>query len=154
MALSPFKIMAGFREMKDVVDNLNSIESDALTTIVNNKNFDYQHLLLSLMRLSKKEKKNIIAKTLSLAITRNVLMWQQIVDLAHHYPNDIGVLAPLYMNCLTLEPGEAMYIPTGTIHAYTKGICIELMGCSENVLFTGQSLLLESGSYEASGMGC
>ena len=137
MALSPFKIMVGFRPLEEIIDNLNLIQSDALKTILHSETFNHQTLLLSLLQLTQKDKQQIIAQALSIAITCNEPMWQQLVELAHYYPCDIGILAPLYMNCLTLEPGEAMYLPAGTIHAYTKGTCIELMGCSDNVLRAG-----------------
>ena len=137
MALSPFKIMVGFRALSDIKDNLNAIESETLNKIIKSDTFGYQNLLLSLLELSDQDKQRIIAKTLSIAITRNVPMWQQAIELAHHYPTDIGILAPLYLNCMTLEPGESMYLPAGTIHAYTQGTCIELMGCSDNVLRAG-----------------
>ncbi|MBE8566506.1 MULTISPECIES: mannose-6-phosphate isomerase, class I [Vibrio] len=137
MALSPFKIMVGFRELEEITDNLNLVESEALKAIVQKGGFNHQDLVISLLQLSFSEKQDVISKVLSIAITRNVPMWQQVIELAHYYPNDIGILAPLYMNCLTLEPGEAMYLPAGTIHAYTKGTCVELMGCSDNVLRAG-----------------
>lgn len=137
MALSPFKVMVGFRELEEIRDNFRSIESAHLDNITNSAHFDHQSMLLSLLQLAESEKQQVIEKTLAIAITRNAPMWQQIVDLAHYYPSDIGILAPLYLNCLTLNPGEAMFLPAGTIHAYTKGTCIELMGCSDNVLRAG-----------------
>ncbi|MDD9173780.1 mannose-6-phosphate isomerase, class I [Aliivibrio finisterrensis] len=137
MALSPFKIMVGFKKLDDITDNLNLIQSDALNVILQSDAFNHQTLLLSLLQLAQEDKQQIIAQALSIGIGHNDPMWQQLVELAHYYPSDIGVLAPLYMNCLTLEPGEAMYLPAGTIHAYTKGTCIELMGCSDNVLRAG-----------------
>ncbi|MEZ8635881.1 mannose-6-phosphate isomerase, class I [Vibrio cyclitrophicus] len=137
MALSPFKIMVGFRTLEEITVNLNTIESELLSKIIKGESFGYQNLLISLLELPEKDKQLIIAKALSVALTRNVPMWQQVVELAHHYPTDIGILAPLYLNCMTLEPGEAMYLPAGTIHAYTQGTCVELMGCSDNVLRAG-----------------
>src|SRR5699024_6986669 len=38
--------------------------------------------------------------------------------LAEHHPGDPGVVAALLLNPVTLQPGEAMYIPPGTLHAY------------------------------------
>ena len=137
MALSPFKIIVGFRPLEDITNNLNLIQSDALKLILQSEAFNHQALLLSLLQLAQEDKQQIIMQALSIGIGHKDPMWQQLVELAHYYPSDIGILAPLYMNCLTLEPGEAMYLPAGTIHAYTKGTCIELMGCSDNVLRAG-----------------
>lgn len=137
MALTPFKIMVGFRELKEVKGNLSQIQSPLLNAIIEQADFDFQDLVLTLLALPRVEKQKIISQTLALALTRNCPMWQQVVDLGQYYPHDIGLLAPLYLNCLTLEPGEVMYLPAGTIHAYTQGTCVELMGCSDNVLRAG-----------------
>lgn len=51
---------------------------------------------------------------------------------------DPGVLVALItMNFLTLNPGEAIYIPADGIHAYLSGDIIECMARSNNVLNTG-----------------
>lgn len=53
------------------------------------------------------------------------------------YPGDIGILAPLFLHCITLEPGEAMFLRAGTLHAYVHGTAVEVMACSDNVLRAG-----------------
>ena len=53
------------------------------------------------------------------------------------HPGDPGILAPLYLNIITLEPGQAIYLPAGILHAYIHGTGIELMADSDNVLRGG-----------------
>ncbi len=53
------------------------------------------------------------------------------------FPGDRGILAPLFLNLRTLEPGEAMYTGPGILHAYLDGLGIELMANSDNVLRGG-----------------
>jgi mannose-6-phosphate isomerase len=36
-----------------------------------------------------------------------------------------------------LEPGQAIYVPAGLIHAYLRGFAVEVMGASDNVLRAG-----------------
>jgi mannose-6-phosphate isomerase len=57
--------------------------------------------------------------------------------LGDEYGADRGITAPLYLNCLELEPGEAMFLPAGTLHAYLEGVGIEVMANSDNVLRGG-----------------
>ncbi|MHA6748070.1 mannose-6-phosphate isomerase, class I [Actinotignum timonense] len=57
--------------------------------------------------------------------------------LAQHYPGDPGVVASLLMNPVTLRPGEALFIPAGTVHAYLSGTAVEIMAASDNVLRAG-----------------
>ncbi len=53
------------------------------------------------------------------------------------YGRDLGVLVSVFMNLVTLEPGEALYLPAGNIHAYLEGLGVEVMASSDNVLRGG-----------------
>ncbi len=59
------------------------------------------------------------------------------LELAERYPGDSGVLAALLLNRITLEPGEALYLPAGNLHAYLRGVGVEIMANSDNVLRGG-----------------
>jgi mannose-6-phosphate isomerase len=63
--------------------------------------------------------------------------YQTVVEVAESYPDDIGVVISLMLNRMTLQPGEAAYLETGVIHAHLKGLCLELMATSDNVLRAG-----------------
>jgi mannose-6-phosphate isomerase len=58
-------------------------------------------------------------------------------ELNAHYPDDPGVLAALLMNRITLQPGEALYMPAGNLHAYLSGGGVEIMANSDNVMRGG-----------------
>ena len=58
-------------------------------------------------------------------------------DLARLYPGDPAVIAPLYLNVFRLEPGEAVFLEAGVLHAYIQGFGVELMANSDNVLRGG-----------------
>jgi mannose-6-phosphate isomerase len=60
-----------------------------------------------------------------------------VLELSELYPGDAGVLAALLLNRITIEPGEALYLPAGNLHAYLSGAGIELMANSDNVLRGG-----------------
>jgi len=53
------------------------------------------------------------------------------------YPGDPAIYSPLYLNLITLQPGQAVYIPSGIPHAYINGFGVELMNSSDNVLRGG-----------------
>mgnify|MGYP003121654973 FL=1 len=57
--------------------------------------------------------------------------------LAGYYRGDPGVLIALMLNHVTLTKGEALFLPAGNIHAYLRGLGIELMASSDNVLRGG-----------------
>ncbi len=60
-----------------------------------------------------------------------------VLELDEVFPSDPGILAALLMNRVTLQPGEAMYLPAGQMHAYLKGTGIEVMANSDNVIRGG-----------------
>ena len=57
--------------------------------------------------------------------------------LAEHHPGDPGVVAALLLNPVSLQPGEAMFVPAGALHSYIHGTGIEIMAASDNVLRAG-----------------
>jgi mannose-6-phosphate isomerase len=57
--------------------------------------------------------------------------------LAGYYPGDMGVVVALLLNHLVLRPGRAVWMPSGTLHAYIHGAGVEVMASSDNVLRGG-----------------
>ena len=53
------------------------------------------------------------------------------------YPDDPSVAVTLLLNLVALEPGEAIRLDAGNLHAYLHGAGIELMGASDNVVRGG-----------------
>ena len=73
---------------------------------------------------------------------RDQLLWPPEVSswvcrLAQTYPGDPGVLAPMFLNYYCLKPGEALQMYPRELHAYLRGVAVELMACSDNVLRAG-----------------
>lgn len=62
---------------------------------------------------------------------------QTFIQLTERYPGDVGALAALLLNHVTLEPGEALYLDAGQLHAYLSGLGVEVMANSDNVLRGG-----------------
>ena len=59
------------------------------------------------------------------------------VRLAEQYGDDVGAVVSLFLNCLQLQPGEAIFLGAGNLHAYLRGTGIEIMANSDNVLRGG-----------------
>ncbi|WP_067571256.1 mannose-6-phosphate isomerase, class I [Nocardia acidivorans] len=60
-----------------------------------------------------------------------------VLELAEAYPGDAGTLAALLLNRVTLEPGEGLFLAAGNLHAYLRGVGVEIMANSDNVLRGG-----------------
>jgi len=60
-----------------------------------------------------------------------------VLELGERYPGDAGVLAALLLNRITLDPGEGIFLSAGNLHAYLRGVGLEVMANSDNVLRGG-----------------
>jgi mannose-6-phosphate isomerase len=63
--------------------------------------------------------------------------FQWVVRLAREYPGDVGILSPVMLNYVLLEPGEALFLAAGELHSYLSGLVVELMANSDNVIRGG-----------------
>lgn len=62
-----------------------------------------------------------------------------------------NLVAALLMNYLTLGPGDSVFVPADSIHAYLEGDIVECMARSDNVLNTGFCPAPERDSVELFG---
>lgn len=66
--------------------------------------------------------------------------------------NDNGnLVAALLMNYMTLGPGDSVFVPADSIHAYLEGDIVECMARSDNVINTGFCPAAERDSVELFG---
>ena len=151
-ALSPFTLMAGFRGFPDIIKNLeefakllpqlkeivsplcSALKSGLLAAffriLFNLSDFEREYigsLILQIDPGSKQEADRVISKE----------QWNLMKQFAFMYPKDPAIISPLYLNLITLMPGQAVYIPAGVLHAYISGFGVELMASSDNVLRGG-----------------
>lgn len=62
---------------------------------------------------------------------------RMIVEIDQFHPSDPGILAAMMLNIVTLEPGDAIFLPAGQMHAYLRGTGVEIMASSDNVVRGG-----------------
>ena len=60
-----------------------------------------------------------------------------LAQIAHDYPVDAGVIVAAVLRRYELEPGEALFLEPGVLHAYLEGVGIEVLGESDNVVRGG-----------------
>lgn len=60
-----------------------------------------------------------------------------VTRLAELHPGDPAAAVALLLNHVVLEPGEAIRLDAGNLHAYLGGAGVELMGSSDNVVRGG-----------------
>lgn len=57
--------------------------------------------------------------------------------IARAHPGDPGVVAALMIRHVRLEPGAGLFLGAGVPHAYLRGLGVEIMAASDNVLRCG-----------------
>lgn len=62
---------------------------------------------------------------------------QAVADLYDRFGPDPAIMIAFLMNHVRLSPGEAVFVPTGTVHSYQDGFGLEVMANSDNVVRAG-----------------
>ncbi len=62
-----------------------------------------------------------------------------IARLGRQYPTDGGVAVAALLNCVRLNKGEALFLDAGNMHAYLRGLGVEIMANSDNVIRAGMT---------------
>ncbi len=160
-ALTPFVAKCGFRnlaETRDLFDLLTAtLSSDAASGLpdlqllsdmhqqLNGSGSDAEILsatLAWLLRLPSDSATNLVSTVVDAAAALpagskfdDEALWTDRIN--SFFPGDIGVVVALLLNHLVLEPGEAVFLAAGNLHAYLQGTGMELMANSDNVVRGG-----------------
>ncbi|MFA7425688.1 MAG: mannose-6-phosphate isomerase, class I [Desulfosarcinaceae bacterium] len=143
-ALSTFWAMNGFRSPGDIAVHLQSLcpvgLGETLTALAAaGPAAAIRRLFSSLMRLNENRRRAVVKEAVARAEkgVGEAAVCRWVTALGRRYPEDIGVLAPAFLNLVRLAPGEAMFLPAGRLHAYLEGTAVEIMANSDNVLRGG-----------------
>jgi len=136
-ALTPLWAMCGFRPYDTIYKNFQSIENKLKIGLFKEDTIPF--FFTNLMNLSQDNKIKLIDIAVRHASNNSVqeAHWQWVLNLSKQFPDDVGVLSPLFLNIVCLKPFEALYIQPGILHAYLDGNAIEIMNNSDNVIRGG-----------------
>ena len=143
-AMTLFWALNGFRKISGIVGLMEKICPQELkkqldTLRGQQSPIELKNFFQTLMTMNHKQQRKIIAHAVSNAkkFRDDDPAYKWMIDLHKEYPADIGVFSPILLNLICLEPGQAMFLPAGELHAYLDGLGIELMANSDNVLRGG-----------------
>ncbi|GAB1318015.1 hypothetical protein MFIFM68171_08225 [Madurella fahalii] len=148
VALSKFEVFAGFKPLAEIAPLFNLpalrpfVPADTHATQWTDKTLrEVTRNLLKADEATVKSTQDLLLKTpkSDFAQARAAYIPDLLQRLQEQYgPEDPGSLVALTcMNFMTLEPGEALFIPADGIHAYLSGDIVECMARSNNVLNSG-----------------
>lgn len=150
VALTEFRALAGFRDPKETAElfaALDTPELDRYASLLPGPGGDLRALFTTLISLPHQNRTQLLAALEASA--RRLLKsgaghepWiadaaSVFVELTGRYPGDVGAFAALLLNVVTLQPGEAVFLGAGQLHAYLSGLGVEVMANSDNVLRGG-----------------
>jgi mannose-6-phosphate isomerase len=149
VALTRFEALAGFRVAEKTVELMKALAvSDLdpyLDLLAGQSDADGLRTLFTTWITAPQPDLDVLVPAvlegaihyLQSAATEFVAEAKTVLELGERYPGDAGVLASLLLNRITLEPGEAIYLPAGNLHTYLHGMAVEVMANSDNVLRGG-----------------
>ncbi|MCZ7835170.1 mannose-6-phosphate isomerase [Atlantibacter hermannii] len=139
-ALTPFLAMNAFREFSDIIALLQPVAGahTAIAHFLEKPNAErLSQLFASLLNMEGEKKSRALAVLKAALNSQQGEPWQTIRTISEFYPDDSGLFSPLLLNVVKLNPGEAMFLFAETPHAYLKGVALEVMANSDNVLRAG-----------------
>lgn len=147
-ALTPFEAVCGFRAPRRAAELLSGLDAplakelhEVLVAEPTSAGIRaaFTHLLEPVTRASA-ESVHEVARACAdrlVAGSPSPRADSTVVRLSGAYPGDPGVVTSLLLNPVTLQPGEAMFVPAGGVHGYLSGLAVEVMASSDNVLRAG-----------------
>ena len=142
-ALSEFWAMCGFRPPEEIADLFEKICPNSTADIVRQLRQPaggrLKSFLSRLLQSNTADRQRLVDESLANTaanLEKNpVAYW--IHCIAADFPDDIGILAPVFLNLIRLSPKDGLFLPSGSLHAYLRGTGIEIMANSDNVLRGG-----------------
>lgn len=144
-ALTPFDALSGFRKIDETLRLFDVLAVRELEPMLaplraSRDASGLAETFRSLMTMPPEQRPRVVDATLA-ACTRSGDEYAReralAVRLASLYPGDIGIVSALLLELVHLEPGEAVYLGAGNLHAYLDGTGVEIMASSDNVLRGG-----------------
>lgn len=129
-ALSTFDTLCGFRPLDATEALLHDIGADDLASRLHDEGLEAT--AAGLYRGA------IAAEAVVAACRHHSSAEARLVSrLDEQYPGEPSVVVTLLLNRVLLQPGEAVYLGPGNLHAYLRGLGVEIMGASDNVVRGG-----------------
>jgi mannose-6-phosphate isomerase len=160
-ALTPFEVLAGLRTPADAADLLRALAVDQLGPLAGELSAATSEqamagALASVLEWPEPSRAGLVADVVvacsklaasgpaasgsaasGFEVSRYADACAAAVRVAADHPDDLGIVALLLMRHAVLQPGQAVFMPAGGLHAYLRGTGIELLANSDNVVRAG-----------------
>jgi len=150
-ALTPFEVVAGLRTPADAADLLRALAVDQLGPLAGELSAATSEqamagALASVLEWPEPSRAGLVPEVV-VACSKLAASGSEVspyadacaaaVRVAADHLGDLGIVALLLMRHVVLQPGQAVFMPAGGLHAYLRGTGIELLANSDNVVRAG-----------------
>lgn len=148
-ALTPFEMMCGFRSadvIRALLEGLHVPELEPILARLGTADdvsvapeAALKGSLTELLTMARPAQQDLIHAVVTSARARadERPEYHFVGELAENFPQDVGIVASLFLHFVRVGPGESVYIGAGMVHSYIRGLGLELMATSNNVLRAG-----------------
>lgn len=146
LAIAPFEVFIGMRRHAEVASLASSLAVPAFTDLVaaTAASPRPEHALLSAVLATPAPQvaglvQDVVAGCVRLESAGGALgsLAAAVVAVAEDHADDIGLVVLLLMHHRMLAPGEYLDVAAGVLHSYVRGLGIEVLANSDNVVRAG-----------------
>ena len=146
LAIAPFEVFVGMRDHHAVAELAGRLRVPRLTELVEKAavSDDPAHALLGAVLATPADEVAGFAREVVAACVRLESRGGELGDaaaavvrVAEEHPDDIGIVVLLLMHHRVLQPGEYIDVAAGVLHSYVRGLGIEVLANSDNVVRAG-----------------
>lgn len=140
-AVTEFEAFVGMRTFDDVCRVVASLGLSHLSSLVaaaSGSADPLKTLLASVLHADQSLAGELVAEVVAgCGRRRDLAACDAIVRVSEQFPGDIGLVVLLLMEHRLLQPGEYAFIDAGVLHSYVRGLAVELLANSDNVVRAG-----------------
>lgn len=139
IAIAPFDILEGFRDPREAADVFARLGSAFASVTEALAADDLPQAIRILLQMPAHDVPKGAASLPGAMLAAGIPQYSAEVmrTVVESFPGDPGVFVAGLLNARKLQPGEAVYVDPGTVHAYVRGVGLEVMTNSDNVLRLG-----------------
>jgi mannose-6-phosphate isomerase len=133
-ALTPFEALCGFRPVHESAALFDAVGLPTIATLLRGPD----GLRAAFLGIVEHGEPDVLAELIATRATHLPDGAARAATLAaHDFPGDVGVAVTMLLNYVRLAPGEAIFLGAGNVHCYLRGVGVEIMAASDNVLRCG-----------------
>jgi mannose-6-phosphate isomerase len=146
LAIAPFEVFVGMRSSPEVAELARRLDVPRFTSMVRRAAVEPEParaLLRAVLTTPVDRVSDLVRQVVAACVRLEKdpdelgVAAAAVLDVAEMHPDDIGLVVLMLMHHRVLTPGEYIDVAAGVLHSYVRGIGIEVLANSDNVVRAG-----------------